>query len=121
MHKNRQPYAEVQPYITLDGSEIRELMHPGVQGNQAQSLAEATVFPGKPTRLHRHRETEELYHILEGRGVMRLGDEEIPVEPGDTVCILPGMPHRVSAEGGVLRLLCCCAPAYRHEDTELLE
>ena len=29
-----QPYAEVRPYITKDGSEIRELMHPTVHGNQ---------------------------------------------------------------------------------------
>lgn len=119
--KTRQPYAEVQPYVTLDGSEIRELMHPAVQGNRAQSLAEARVFPGKPTRLHRHLKTEELYYILEGRGIMRLGEDEFPVAPGDTVTILPATPHRIAAEGGVLRLLCCCAPAYSHEDTELLD
>ena len=31
---------------TLDGSEIRELMHPAVHGNVNQSLAEARVSPG---------------------------------------------------------------------------
>jgi hypothetical protein len=36
----------VVPYVTRDGSEIRELMHPGVHGNRAQSLAEATIGPG---------------------------------------------------------------------------
>ena len=121
MPRTRQPFAEVQPYITLDGSEIRELMHPAVQGNRAQSLAEATVFPGKPTRLHRHLKTEALYCIVEGRGMMRLGQDEFPVGSRDTVCILPGTPHRIPAEGGVLRLLCCCAPAYSHEVTDLLD
>ena len=32
---------DITPYITRDGSEIRELMHPSVQGNKTQSLAEA--------------------------------------------------------------------------------
>ena len=31
-----QPYVSVTPYVTKDGSEIRELMHPQVQGNAAQ-------------------------------------------------------------------------------------
>ena len=50
----RQTYAAVTPYITKDGSVIRELMHPAVHGNQLQSLAEATVQPGQRTQLHRH-------------------------------------------------------------------
>jgi len=36
-------HADAAPYVTKDGSEIRELMHPAVHGNRAQSLAEATV------------------------------------------------------------------------------
>ena len=117
-----QPYATVPPYRTKDGSEIRELMHPTVHGNQAQSLAEATVPAGARTLLHRHRLTEELYHITAGQGRMTLGDDHFPVAVGDTVCIPPGTPHCIEALGdGPLRLLCCCAPAYAHDDTELLE
>jgi hypothetical protein len=44
-----QPYAAVEPYVTKDGSEIRELMHPSTHANHAQSLAEASVFPGERT------------------------------------------------------------------------
>ncbi len=118
----RQAYAEVPAYITKDGSEIRELMHPAVQGNQAQSLAQAIVPPGATTLLHRHHLTEELYHITSGHGLMTLGAEVFPVEQGDTVCIPPGTPHRLQASSDApLTLLCCCAPAYSHDDTELLE
>ncbi|CAG0939525.1 MAG: hypothetical protein EFKGCFLK_01591 [Rhodocyclaceae bacterium] len=114
--------AAVVPYTTKDGSEIRELMHPDVHGNRAQSLAEAVVPAGAHTRLHRHRETEELYHVTAGEGVLTLGEERIKVSPGDTALIPPGMPHRIESFGpGPLRFLCCCSPAYRHEDTELLE
>ncbi len=117
-----QAYTGVAPYITKDGSEIRELMHPAVHGNRKQSLAEATIQPGCKTELHRHATTEELYHITAGTGLMTLGQERFPVRPGDTVCIPPGTPHCIEATGEApLKLLCCCSPAYDHADTELLQ
>jgi len=117
-----QPYFEVTPYITKDGSKIRELMHPAVHGNTAQSLAEATISAGKRTLLHRHHKAEEIYYVISGRGRMTLGDDLFPIKTGDTVCIPPGTPHCVEAVTPTpLRLLCCCSPAYAHDDTELLE
>jgi len=115
-------YADARPYITRDGSEIRELMHPASHGVRRQSLAEAVVQPGARTLLHRHALTEELYHVTAGSGLMTLGGASFPVAAGDTVVIAPGTPHRIEATGSEpLRILCCCTPAYAHEDTELLE
>lgn len=115
-------YKEVEPYITKDGSIIRELMHPSVHGNSNQSLAEATVPAGGKTLLHKHSPTEEIYHITEGSGIMTLGSEEFEVKKGDSICILPGTPHRIqNTENKPLKILCCCAPAYSHEDTELVK
>jgi len=114
-------YADTEPYLTKDGSEIRELMHPARHGNRAQSLAEATVPPAGKTALHRHGAAEELYHITHGRGRMTLGAQSFDVGPGDTICIPPGTPHCIENTGDeVLRILCACAPAYAHDDTELL-
>lgn len=70
-------YDDIPAYDTKDGSEIRELMHPDSHGNAAQSLAEAVVAPGATTHLHRHAQTEELYHITRGRGEMRLGGGDL--------------------------------------------
>jgi mannose-6-phosphate isomerase-like protein (cupin superfamily) len=117
-----QPYRAVKPYKTKDGSTIRELMHPAVQGNLAQSLAEAIIPVGTRTILHQHHKTEELYHVTAGRGLMTLGDACFAVKVGDTVLIPPGVPHRIEAAGfKALHILCCCSPAYSHDDTELLE
>ena len=114
-------YKDISTYITKDGSEIRELMHPDHHGSVNQSLAEARVTPGTETQRHLHRLTEELYHITQGEGLMSLGDETFPVKPGDTVLIPPGTPHAIRNEGeNALIILCCCSPAYSHEDTELL-
>jgi mannose-6-phosphate isomerase-like protein (cupin superfamily) len=111
-----------EPFVTADGSEIRELA--GVpSGNAAnQSLAEATVPPGRDTIEHYHRTTEEIYLFTRGGGRMRLGDEEFDVRAGDCVVIAPGIRHKLwAAPDEPLVLLCCCAPAYSHEDTVLLE
>ena len=113
---------DVKSYITRDGSEIRELMHPAVQGNQAQSLAEAIIQPGQRTRLHQHQQTEELYFITTGKGKMTLANEQFIVTVGDTVCIPPGTPHCIENVGSeALHILCMCSPPYSHADTELLE
>ena len=116
-----QAYADVVPYVTRDGSLIRELMHPASHGNRQQSLAEATVPAGTRTLLHCHALSEEFYHITRGSGLMTLGGEQFIVNPGDTVCILPGTAHCIEALGdAALVLLCCCAPPYAHDDTTLL-
>jgi mannose-6-phosphate isomerase-like protein (cupin superfamily) len=110
------------PFITADGSAIRELA--GVPtGNAAnQSLAEATVPPGKTTIEHFHRTSEEIYLFTRGMGRMRLGDDEADVRAGDAVVIPPGTPHKLANTGPEpLVLLCCCAPAYSDEDTVLIE
>jgi mannose-6-phosphate isomerase-like protein (cupin superfamily) len=111
-----------EPFTTADGSPIRELA--GVpSGNAAnQSLAEAVVPPGGATIAHFHRESEEVYLFTGGAGRMRLGDAESEVRAGDCVVIPPGVPHKLWAgDREPLTLLCCCAPAYSHEDTVLLE
>jgi mannose-6-phosphate isomerase-like protein (cupin superfamily) len=115
-------YGRVPVYVTKDGSLIRELMHPGLHENRNQSLAEAVVAPGARTLLHRHRAAEELYHVTRGAGRMTLGKQTLDLAAGDTVCIPPGTPHSVENTGSEpLHILCCCAPAYSHADTELLE
>ena len=114
-------YESIAPYITKDGSEIRELMHPAVHGNALQSLAEATVPPGAETALHLHRASEEIYYFIQGAGMMRLGDELFAVRSGDSIAIPPGAAHNVRNTGNVpLKILCACAPAYDHDDTILL-
>jgi mannose-6-phosphate isomerase-like protein (cupin superfamily) len=113
--------AEIAPYITRDGSEIRELLHPDQHPVRQQSLAEAVVPPGATTLLHRHLLSEEIYHVTHGTGRMTLGDEVFTIAPGDSIAIAPGTPHRVENTGDeALHILCCCAPAYSHADTELL-
>ena len=67
---------DVEPFITLDGSEIRELAGRVSLPAVNQSLAEATVPPGGATTEHYHRVTEELYYFTAGRGRLRIDGQE---------------------------------------------
>jgi mannose-6-phosphate isomerase-like protein (cupin superfamily) len=114
--------AEAEPFVTKDGSTIREVAGRVSLPAANQSLAEATVPPGGATEAHFHRVTEELYYFTDGEGRLRVGDEERAVRPGDCVVIPPGAEHKLWNTGNVpLRLLCCCAPAYSHDDTVITE
>lgn len=116
---------QIAAYITRDGSEIRELMHPDTHqqlGARRQSLAEARVAAGERTVLHCHHQSEEIYHITAGNGRMQRGEQWFAIQPGDSICIPPGTPHRLDNTGdSILVVLCCCSPPYSHQDTELLE
>lgn len=109
---------DAEAFVTADGSTIRELFGLPTGGVLNQSLAEATLAPGQATQRHYHRSSEEIYFVLDGVGEMELDGERRRVGPGDAVAIPPGAWHELRAEGDrPLRILCCCAPPYRHEDT----
>lgn len=112
--------SDQKSFITADGSAIRELAHPSWTPARHQSLAEATLEPDGETAEHYHPQAEEIYCFTAGSGRMRLGSEEAEIMAGDAVVIPPGTPHKLWNTGtDPLVLLCCCAPAYSHEDTIL--
>jgi mannose-6-phosphate isomerase-like protein (cupin superfamily) len=68
--------------------------------------------PVLDTSRHVHRETDELYYVIEGQHVFVCGDQEFTVGPGGTVFLPHGVPHshrRVVPRTG--RLLGMTSPA----------
>lgn len=114
---------EVVPaFITKDGSEIRELLAHRNSAIRNQSLAEARLAPGASTQEHYHIKTEEIYYITHGSGRIRIEGEMVEAKPGDAIAIRPGQKHKLWNTGSeTLRLLCCCAPSYEHDDTVMTE
>ena len=113
---------EVPVFTTKDGSEIRELLAHRNSGIRHQSLAEARLPAGGSTQEHYHPAAEEIYYITQGQGRIRIEGEVRDVKAGDAVAILPGQKHKLWNTGSeVLRLLCCCSPAYEHSDTVITE
>lgn len=112
----------VTAFITKDGSEIRELLAYRNSVIRNQSLAEARLAVGASTQEHFHPCAEEIYYITHGTGRIRVGGEMRDLQAGDAVAIPPGLRHKLWNTGSeMLRLLCCCAPAYEHSDTVITE
>src|SRR4051812_15897026 len=115
-------YDAIEPFVTKDGSEIREWAGPVSAPARNQSLAEATVPVGGATTAHYHRLTEELYLVTAGAGLLAIDGEGRPGSAGDCAVIPPGATHKLFNTGEEpLRVVCACAPPYSDEDTVLVE
>jgi mannose-6-phosphate isomerase-like protein (cupin superfamily) len=87
------------------------------------SIARARVESGITTRWHRVNGISERYYILEGKGLMEVG--ELPPEevaPGDVVLIPESCRQRITNIGsGDLIFLAICTPRFfpdAYEDIE---
>jgi mannose-6-phosphate isomerase-like protein (cupin superfamily) len=71
-----------------------------------------TVNPGTPPGpYHLHRQVENVYYVLEGKGCIRIDGVDHIVAPGQAVFIPKGVPHSVHNPGEEpLRLLEIYAP-----------
>jgi mannose-6-phosphate isomerase-like protein (cupin superfamily) len=91
-------------------------------GESARILTAPDGAPGglhvtsiRDSVLHYHRETHEIYYILEGCGEMQLNDDIIEVSPGAVISIDPGTRHRLWSEEGV-RTVVVSIPPFRADD-----
>ena len=107
---------EQKPFTTADGSTIRSILDRTNAPVVEQSLAEATLEAGGATERHYHKISEEFYFVLEGEATMEIDGEKREVRGGAGILIPAGAWHQISAKTG-LRILCCWAPPYSHEDT----
>ena len=57
------------------------------------SLGRITLEPGATIGEHAHPNTEDLYLVLEGRGIGVLDGERFPVGPGDLFLVKAGGSH----------------------------
>lgn len=56
------------------------------------------VDPGETVTPHAHDE-KEMFFVVRGNGLMRLGDEQREVGFGDTIYITPGVEHDLTNTG----------------------
>ncbi|TAJ55792.1 MAG: cupin domain-containing protein [Nevskiaceae bacterium] len=89
-------------------------------GDEALSIARARVEPGVCTRWHRLAGITERYLILEGEGLVEVGEHAAQaVSPGDVVLIAPGERQRIRNSGTRdLVFLALCTPRFRWDAYE---
>lgn len=59
----------------------------------AITVGRASILPGQANPVHRHPNSEEVLHLLQGRILQRVGDKAYEMSAGDTVVIPQGVPH----------------------------
>jgi mannose-6-phosphate isomerase-like protein (cupin superfamily) len=64
---------------------------------------------------HYHRDTSEVYYILEGTGKIELNGNWYELEPGTVIHIAPGTRHQVVSEAG-LKTIVVAIPPFQAED-----
>lgn len=117
-----QQHSRLAPFVTKEGSTIRELLSHRNSAIRRQSLAEARVLPGIRTQPHRHPLNEEISCILAGEARIFLEDELSAVGLGDAFAIPSGHVHSIEKIGSAeLIFPGCCVPASEHEDPILLD
>ena len=86
-------------------------------------IVRARVLPGVTTQFHLLQGTDERYVILEGEGLVQVGDAApAPVRPLDVVAIAAGTPQRITnVSTADLVFLCMCIPRFRAETYVRLE
>jgi mannose-6-phosphate isomerase-like protein (cupin superfamily) len=99
-------------YTRPEGITSYLLASPRTSSAERLTTTLAVIEPGGEQRIHSHR-PEQVYFILEGRGLMTVGSETQRVEPGDCIFIPSGQPHGLKNDGAtILRYFSAAAPAY---------
>lgn len=96
----------VPPVRNLDSlTDSREIRHgdrfearifplSSLLGAQRLGYNLTVVPPGKRAfPFHNHHANEELFFVIEGQGMLRYGDAEVPVRVGDVIACPPGGPE----------------------------
>ncbi len=102
---------------TPHGSEIRPLVDRTNSAVTQCSLAEEILPVGKKVSKHFHKNTEEIYYVLEGAGEMTVGNETMKVNAGDVVYIPKNHAHTLENTGETaMKILLVCGPAHNFAD-----
>ena len=103
-----------------DETILRQVLHPDKADLVIRySLAHAAVKPGRASRPHRLK-SSEVYYILEGEGVLHIGDESATVFAGHAIYVPPCAEQYIENSGDSdLKFLCIVDPAGKAEDEEI--
>lgn len=99
-------------YCSDENCHILEILN--IDGFRDLSLARARVEPGERTEWHKLKSTVEYYFILEGEGMVEIGEVFTQdMRKGSFVRIPEQMRQRITNTGAVdLIFLCICTPAF---------
>lgn len=92
---------------TRHGALKRVLLHREEALSTLCFVNEVEVAPGETIHSHAHETMQEVFYLLEGEGLMRLGEQSLTVREGDCLLVPPLVPHEMTNVSPLpLRFLC---------------
>ncbi len=99
------------------GFRIIELINPDMLSSKNVSFASVIVNSGAKISAHYHGKMEEIYFILEGKGLTTIDNKSTNVKAGDAIYIPPRAVHGIKNTGrNLLRFVVISSPPYSPED-----
>jgi mannose-6-phosphate isomerase-like protein (cupin superfamily) len=100
--------APSSPTHSLPGALFTSLATPQ-RGSNDTSVWRVEIAPGTPATPH-ELTREEVFVVLSGRALVRLGNEEREASVGDAIVVPRDTPFELSAGGDEPLLALCCMP-----------
>lgn len=96
LNANIEPISEHGGTVTSWFMYPKEVLREATEGSYLEFVNEFQLEPGVAIEPHLHN-SHEFYYVLTGGGLMRVGDEERQMHPGDLVHIAPDEVHSLRA------------------------
>lgn len=77
----------------------KALVHPDTTGSRQLDYRISTYQPMAYVERHVHKVQEQVYHVLDGEGLMEIDDETKVVRKHDVIFIPPGCWHSIQNSG----------------------
>jgi quercetin dioxygenase-like cupin family protein len=88
-----------EPPAHYGGAYSKMLVRPETTGGRHLDYRISCYQPKAHVAAHAHRIQEQIYHVLEGEGLMELGGERRVVRKHDVIFIPPGIEHAIHNTG----------------------
>lgn len=81
------------------GALSKPLVMPETAGSQHLDYRISAYQPMAHVEKHSHRVQEQVYHVLEGEGLMEIDGKEYVVRKHDVIFLPPGIEHSIANTG----------------------
>jgi mannose-6-phosphate isomerase-like protein (cupin superfamily) len=81
------------------GALSKALVMPGTAGSRHIDYRISAYQPMAYVKLHSHKVQEQVYHLLEGEGLIEVAGEKRLVRKHDYIFLPPGVEHSISNTG----------------------
>ena len=96
-HLVAQPWQEFPAHY--GGALSKALVRPETVGSRQIDYRLSTYQPMAYVERHKHKVQEQVYHVLDGEGVMDIEAEHTVVRKKDVIFIPPGVSHSIRNSG----------------------